>query len=456
MEGEAGSFVRDLAGLAAIAVLVLVNGFFVAAEFALVSVRRTRIDELIAQGNRVARVVRKAIQHPDRFIAAAQLGITLASLGLGWLGEPALAHLIAPAIDLIPVPESWVNFTAHGVAVAIAFALITFLHVVVGELAPKSITLQRPEQTAMLVAQPIMWAEWVFRPGIWLLNGAGNLLLKLLGFEPASGHELTHSLEEIKMLLAASAAHGLLEDSEHDMLDAVFNLRQLLVRQVMVPRTEMTMLPADATLRDVLELQREHPHAKYPVYEHDPDHIAGILYLRDIVGEFAKGNLEAPVRAFMRPAIFLPETARINAALTAFRSSRQHIAIVLDEYGGTAGLITLEDILEEIAGEIPDQYEPDEPDIVRAPDESWLVNGLSLIEEVNEALGLSLSDENYDTIGGYFMGRLERIPQKGDEVTIDGVRMRVEQVDGLRVDHLRIFIPADRQPQPGYDPAGGL
>ena len=439
MDGEASTVGNDLLGIVAIALLVLLNGFFVAAEFALVSVRRTRVDELVAQGNRTALAIRQVIHDPDRFIAATQLGITLASLGLGWVGEPALAHLIDPLITLVPIPTQWVNVTSHGISAAIAFAFITFLHVVIGELAPKSIALQRSEQTAMIVARPMLWTEWLFRPAIWLLNGAGNGILRLLGFKPASGHEMVHSVEEIKMVLAASADHGLLEESERDMLDAIFSLRDLLVRQIMIPRTEMVALPAHATLRDVLALLRESPHTKFPVYEHDQDHIVGIFHVRDAVEALAQGQLDAPVLSFMRPAIYLPETARLNTALAALRERRQHIAIVLDEYGGTAGLITLEDILEEITGSIPDQYETGEPEIMQRPDGSWVVSGLALIEDVNEALNLMLSDEVYDTIGGYVMGKLERIPRPGDEVQVDDVRFQVEKVDGLRVDRLLVY-----------------
>lgn len=450
MEGEVSSLGNDLLGVLAIALLVLMNGFFVAAEFALVSVRRTRVEELVAQGNRTASVIRKAIEEPDRFIAATQLGITLASLGLGWVGEPALSHLIDPVIVLIPIPERWVNITSHGLAAAIAFAFITFLHVVVGELAPKSIALQRPEQTAMVVAQPTVAVEWLLRPAIWLLNGAGNGVLKLLGLGPTSGHEMVHSVEEIKMLLAASADSGLLAGDEHDMLDAIFSLRDLLVRQVMIPRTEMTALSSEATLHNLLDLLKESPHTKFPIYEHDQDHIVGILHVRDVVQQLAQGQLDTPVASFMRPAIFLPETARINTALPALRESRQHIAIVLDEYGGTAGMITLEDILEEIAGSIPDQFELGEPEIVQRQDGGWTVSGLALLEDVSDVLNVRLSDEVYDTIGGYVMGKLERIPQPGDEVQVAGLRFRVERVDGMRVDRLHVFPePVDHSPEAG-------
>lgn len=439
---EVSSTLSIILGLLAIVVLVLMNGFFVAAEFALVSVRRTRIEELVAQGNRTAEAVRRAIHDPDQFIAATQLGITLASLGLGWAGEPALSHLIEPVIEFLPLPASWADTTSHTISAAISFAIITFLHVVVGELAPKSIALQRPEATSLIVARPTMMAETLFRPGIWLLNGAGNLILKSLGFEPAAGHESAHSAEEIRMLVESSTTHGLVQQSEADMLYAIFGLRMMNIRQVMVPRTEMTMMVSTATLRQLLTLLKEAPHTKIPVYEKDKDHIIGILYVRDIVDELAQGDLDRPILQFMRPAIFLPESTRVTAALAAFKDGRQHLAVVLDEYGGTAGLVTLEDILEEISGEIPDQFEQDEPEIAQIDANTWVVSGLTGIEDVNEALNIDLNDENYDTIGGFVMGRLERIPEVGDEISVDGLRFRVEQIDGMRIDQLRIITGA--------------
>jgi CBS domain containing-hemolysin-like protein len=441
MGTETNLISNDLIGLVLIAVLVSFNAFFVAAEFALVSVRRTRVEEMVAQGEQGALAVRRAISDPDRFIAATQLGITLASLGLGWVGEPALSHLIDPVISLIPIPDNWADVTAHSISAAIGFSVITFIHVVVGELTPKSIALQRAEQTSLFVAPPMILAEWVFKPAIWLLNGTGNLILRVFGFRAASGHELVHSVEEIKMLMAASANHGLLEDAEHDMLDAVFDLRQMMVRQVMIPRTEMAVLAAGDSLRDMIALQKDSSHGKIPIYENDIDHIIGVLYVRDVVEELAKGKLDAPIRQFVRTAIFMPETARIGVALAAFRDKRQHVAIVLDEYGGTAGLITLEDILEEIAGDMPDQFEDDEePEIARRPDGSWELSGLALIEDVNEELELPLVDENYDTIGGFVMGKLERIPQKGDEITVGKAHFHVTEVDGMRIDRLRVVI----------------
>ncbi|MFN3762170.1 MAG: hemolysin family protein, partial [Anaerolineae bacterium] len=270
-----------LTGLLGVLFFVLLNAFFVAAEFGLVSVRRTRVEELVAQGHPTALVVRRALDDPDRFIAATQLGITIASLALGWIGEPALAHLFVPLLQFLP--PSWVGAAAHSVAAAIAFACITFLHVVAGELAPKSIALQNPERTAFFVARPMLVIFQIFRPAIWALNGAGNGLLRLLGIRPASGHERVHSVQELKMLIEASQEEGVLEAEEEQMLRAVFDLRSSRAAEVMVPRTEMVCVPADATVDELADLAERTALTKFPVFEDDPDHIIGVVYLKDLL-----------------------------------------------------------------------------------------------------------------------------------------------------------------------------
>jgi CBS domain containing-hemolysin-like protein len=425
------TLISDLIRLVAVFFLVLANGFFVAAEFALVSVRRTRIAELITQGNRTARWVKRAIDDPDRFIAATQLGITLASLGLGWIGEPALGHLLQPVINLFPVEiESEVS---HSLSSGLAFAIITFLHVVVGELAPKSIALQDPERTSLLVAQPTVWTEWIFKPAIWLLNGTGNLLLRILGFQPASAHELVHSPEELKMLASASAESGIVKDSAEEMIHAVFEFGDMLVRHVMIPRTEMIAVPFDATVDEMLQVAIKHPYTKFPVYNISLDHVVGIVHLKDLVRvRHGEGLDQQTARDIMREAIFIPETARLDDLLNRFRARKRHIAIVLDEYGGTAGAVTLEDLLEEIVGEVSDPFDT-EPEIQALPDGSSSIDGLTLIDEINEHFNLNLSDPYYDTIAGYILGRLGRIAQVGDSIQVDSVELRITAMDGLRI-----------------------
>lgn len=429
-----------LTGLLGVLFFVLLNAFFVAAEFGLVSVRRTRVEELVAQGHPTAQVVRRALDDPDRFIAATQLGITIASLALGWIGEPALAHLFVPLLQFLP--QSWIGATAHSIAAAIAFACITFLHVVAGELVPKSITLQHPERTAFFVARPMLVVSQIFRPAIWALNGAGNGLLRLLGIRPASGHERVHSVQELKMLIEASQEEGVLEAEEEQMLRAIFDLRTSRAAEVMVPRTEMICVPADATVEELADLAERTALTKFPVFEDDLDYIVGVVYLKDLLRPIRACRSDLTARALMREALFLPETVSIADLLAHFRRARQHIAILVDEYGGTAGLVTLEDLLKEIVGDISDLFETPAPQVQHLPDGSILLDGLMTIDEVNEALNLALNDPFYTTIGGLVMGRLDRVPTVGDEVVLeDGRRLRVEEMDGLRVAWVRLFRP---------------
>lgn len=435
---EQRSTASTLFRLGSVFVLVGLNAFFVAAEFSLVSVRPTRVEELIAQGNRTAVIVGRAVADPDRFIAATQLGITIASLGLGWIGEPALADLLAPLLRFLP--EAWVGTAAHSIASTVAFIFITFMHVVGGELAPKSIALQDPERTALVIARPTEWTLHLFRPAIWALNGAGNALLRLFGIQPTSGHGRVHSVAELRMLVEASHEGGVLATEEREMLYAVFDFGQLAARQVMVPRTEMVYVPATASLAEVAQLAADHALTKFPVYESDLDHIVGIVHIKDLVRVMHTQTQETTtVRDIMRPALFLPESIRVDDLLVEFRRKKQHIVILLDEYGGTAGLVTLEDLLEEIVGDVQDVFDREDPDVQRLPDGSILLSGLMLIEEVNEQFGLNLSDPHYDTIAGYMLGRLRRLAQVGDQVKANGIRLRVEALDGLRIARLSLF-----------------
>jgi len=431
------SFGLDLLKLVVVAVLVLANGFFVAAEFALVSVRGTRVAELVAQGNQAANWVKKALENPDRVIAATQLGITLASLGLGWVGEPALSHLLEPLIHLFPGEIQ--SELSHTLSAGIAFAIITFLHVVVGELAPKSIALQNPEKTALIVARPTIWTEIIFKPAIWALNGTGNFLLKLVGVEPASGHELVHSVEELKMLVTASTEVGVMESEEGEMLHAVFDFGELLVRQVMIPRTEVSAFEADMQLREAIDIAIHSSFTKFPVYDDDLDNIIGVVHIKDLLRAEQDPECQGClVRSLVREALFVPETVPVKAVLGEFRDRRQHIAIVMDEFSGTAGLVTLEDLMEEIVGEVSDPFDSQLPEIHSLPNGAVIVDGLALIDDVNEALNTRFEDRHYDTIAGYFLGVLGRIPGVGDEIIVDGVQFRVEKMDGMRIESLQL------------------
>jgi magnesium and cobalt exporter, CNNM family len=434
------SALLDILKLILVVLLVLANGFFVAAEFSLVSVRRTRVAELVANGHTGAEAVQRAIQNPDRVIAATQLGITIASLGLGWLGEPALAHLLQPVVALFPL--SIQSDLSHSISALIAFAAITFMHVVAGELAPKSIALQDPERTSLFVAGPTLLIERIFKPAIWALNGAGNALLRLVGVQPASGHELAHSVEELKMLVTASAEGGVVRAEESEMLHAVFDFGNLVVRQVMIPRTEVIAVEANTALEEIIGLVSQSTYTKFPVYEENLDQIIGIVHVKDLLSALQDPECqECVARGLAREPLFAPETISVNALLRQFRDNRQHIAIVMDEYGGTAGLVTLEDLLEEIVGEVSDPFDANNPEIQAQPDGSVLIEGLTLIEDVNQQLGLNLVDPDYDTIAGYVLGKLGRIPRLNDVVEGDGVRLRVEEMDGLRIARLWMMRP---------------
>jgi CBS domain containing-hemolysin-like protein len=432
------TLVADLIGIFAIGLFVLSNGFFVAAEFSLVSVRRTRIAELVARGQAGADAVQKAIENPDRVIAATQLGITLSSLALGWIGEPALSHLLEPVVLLFPpVARSGIS---HSLSAALAFALITFLHVVVGELAPKSIALQDPERTSLVVSRPTLFTERLFKPAIWALNGTGNALLRLVGVQPVSGHQLLHSVEELKMLVDASTEGGVVQEAESEMLHAVFDFGEMIVRQVMVPRTEVAAVEADTPLEEIIHLATESTYTKFPVYEENLDQVIGIVHVKDLLKAMQSNDCQGCMaRGLMREPLFVPETLHVSALLRRFRDHRQHSAIVLDEFGGTAGLVTLEDLMEEIVGEVSDMFDAATPGFETLPDGSILIDGLTLIEEVNEQLGLELVDSYYDTIAGYVMGRLGRIPRLHDVVEAGGVRFRVEEMDRLRVARVKLI-----------------
>ena len=433
------SILMDILGLVAVVVFVLTNGFFVAAEFSLVSVRRTRIAELVEKGVKDAEAVQEAISRPDQVIAATQLGITLASLALGWIGEPALAHLIDPLLAWVPFGIR--DELLHTISFVISFSLITYAHVVIGELAPKSIALQNPEKTSLFVAKPILISEKIFNPAIKVLNGTGNALLKLFGIKPSEGHELVHSVEELKMLVTASAESGVFQEEESDMLHAVFNFGELIVRHVMIPRTEIVAVEASSNLHEVIKLVSSTAYTKIPVYKDDLDNIIGIVHVKDILNVMQKPNFESYLaRDLLREVLYVPETTSVNALLREFRDKHQHIAVVLDEYGGTAGLVTLEDLLEEIVGEVSDQFDQASPEIQKMPDGTILIDGLTLIETVNEELNLKLEDPYYDTIAGYLLGKLDRIPQLHDTIEDDGIRMEIVEMDGMRISRIKMTI----------------
>ncbi|MBI2954172.1 MAG: HlyC/CorC family transporter [Chloroflexi bacterium] len=424
------------AKLLAVIVLVLANGFFVAAEFSLVAMRRSRVEQLVADGHPLASSVQRAVQHLDAYLAATQLGITMASIGLGWIGEPALAGLIEPILHFLP--GDWSLIGSHTVAVAVAFGIITALHIVLGELAPKSLALQRTEGTALALGRPLELFLVVFRPAIYFLNGLGNLVLRLFGLRPAGSEELVHSIEELKLLIAASREAGVLGQEAEEIVERAFELDDFAAVQVMVPRVEMISVPVDAALDEVLAVGAEHHHTRLPVYGKDADEIVGIVHLMDVVRACQTGYRN-DLRQLTRPALTVPEMITADKLLGRMRAERAQMAILVDEYGGTAGLVTIHDLVERLVGPLLDVQEVAQDCIEITSDGDALVGGLALVHDINDRFGLHIEDgEEFHTVGGFVQARLGRLPVPGDEVGVDGYVFRVESLDGRRIDRLRL------------------
>jgi CBS domain containing-hemolysin-like protein len=423
--------------LAAVLALVFANGFFVAAEFAIVTVRKTRIDQLIAEGSSLARPVRRAISEPTSYIAATQLAITMSSLGLGWIGEPAIASMIQPLLDMVPV--SMRAATAHSIAVAVAFALITTLHIVFGELAPKTVALQHAERTALIVVRPTEVFMRVCWPFIVMLNGTGRAVVRLLGLKPPSGGSMVHSEEELKMLVTASQEAGVLEEEEEQMLHRVFGFGDLTAGQVMLPRTEMIALPVRVSRGDLLERLSQATQPVIPVYGAHLDDIVGQVRMRDLLAIVAASSDESDLTPLLHDPLTVPETLKADDLLTEMRRRRTPLAIVIDEYGGTAGMVTFERLMERIVGEIGPADGGGTPSITVLTDGSAMIDGLALTTDVNERFALQIDEDLYDTMGGFVLGRLGRRPRLGDAVEAGGCRIRVEALDGLRVARVRLW-----------------
>ncbi|MBL8057727.1 MAG: HlyC/CorC family transporter [Anaerolineales bacterium] len=421
----------NIGNILALIGLLAVNAFFVAAEYAIVRVRRTRLEELIQQGAAGARQAQRVVDKLDRYIATTQLGITMAGIGLGWVGEPVLTALFTQLLDW---PLQALDVTVRRtLSAVVSFLMVTFVSVVVAELVPKTLTIQYPERVALAVSQVLLLIGAVARPFIWALNASADLILRLLGVREDQGAAGAYSVQELKLLVEASEESGVIEDTERDMLHAVFDFGDLTARELMVPRTEMLAVDADAPLDELIHLAIRNPRSKFPVYEGDLDHVIGVAHVKDLVRVQHDERRAVTIRGLIREALFVPDTLRLDKLLAQFRVTKQHLAIVLDEYGGTAGLVTLDDLMEQIVGEVQDPFDRSAPEVQRLPDGSALVDGLTLIETVNEQLGLNLKDEYYDTIAGYILGRLGRMAKVGDGVDQDGRRLKVEALDGLRI-----------------------
>jgi CBS domain containing-hemolysin-like protein len=413
--------------------LVLLNGFFVAAEFAMVKVRSTRIETLILEGNTRARFAKKLVHHLDAYLSACQLGITLASLGLGWIGEPAVAAMITPVMEYLGFSGPMI----HTVSFAIAFSVITALHIVLGELAPKSLAIQKADGVALWTAVPLIGFYKLMYPFIWILNKLANGILLLVGIQIANEHEAAHTEQEIRILMEESHKQGYINKTELTFLDNIFAFTERHAREVMIPRTDMICLYVEDSFAENLETALNEQLTRYPVCDSDKDHVTGFVHIKDLLKAVAGG--ESPdIRTITREVIAVPESMPISDLLKLLQRDKAQMAIVVDEYGGTAGLVTVEDILEEIVGEIHDEFDEERPLIETRSDHSYSVDGLLQIKHVNHILGLKLDSDDSDTIGGWLFAQIEISPQINQKIAYDGYEFVVEEVDHMRIDRVLV------------------
>jgi len=421
------------ARLGVVLLLVALNAFFVAAEFSLVAVRRSRIDEMAESGDAGARKVQKALDHLDRYIAGTQLGITIASLALGWVGEPAMAVLIDGFLGLFGLPPAGQGVHS-GVALAFSFFFLTFLHIVLGELAPKSLALVNPEGVSKMVSTPLSLFSRVMSPVIWLFNGAANSILRVFGVAPSSEAH-SHSPEELRLLVMQARAHGTLDESDSAMLAGVFDFHEKKARDVMRPRTEIVALDINSTEEEVWQVVREERYSRYPVYRESVDDLVGVFLAKDLW--LNQSAAPFTLAELTREPLYVPDSRPAEKVLDDLRKTRAHMAVVLDEYGGTAGIITMEDLIEEVIGDIADEYDMAARTAIESNGVLELDGTMSLID-VRSDHRVQIPEGDWTTLGGYAFAKLGRLPRMGDRVPVPGGELEVIAMDGRRIAALRV------------------
>lgn len=418
--------------------LVFLNGFFVAAEFALVKVRASQIEIKVKTGSRVANIAKHMTQHLDGYLAATQLGITLASLGLGWVGEAVMTDIVSRFFHLLNIDMS--TPVATNIGHVLAFAIITVLHIVFGELAPKSLAIQRPIGTTMGIALPLHFFYIVFRPFIWLLNGFANFILRLLGISTIGGHEAHHSSEELQYLLDQGKESGALETNEHELIKNVFDFNDRVVKNIMVPRTKISGIELNTPHREVLDIVIREGYSRIPVYDETIDKIVGIVHAKDILPLLAE-NKECVLKEIIRKPYFIPETKKINDLLSELQLKRIQIAIVLDEFGGTAGMVTAEDIVEELVGDIQDEYDEEKPIVEKVSANEFIIDATASIYDVNEYLPHDLPEEgDYDTVAGLVSEIFGKIPEVGEAQDFNGYTITILKKADQNVESVKLVL----------------
>ena len=434
-DGDGSSNLPDILGIVSVLVLVAANGFFVAAEFSLVAVRKSRVAELVMAGRMNASVLQRAIDNLDANLAATQLGITISSLALGWVGEPALAHLIEPLLSALP--SSIATASSHVIAVVISFVIITALHIVLGELAPKSLALQRSESTALAVVRPLGLFLFLLKPAIVTLNGLGNLVLRLCGLRPGSGEESLHSAEEIKMLVAASQEAGLLQHGQQEVVDRVLSIGDRPIADIMTPRRDVEWVDTDDDREEMLRTIRECEHEQLLIARGSIDEFLGMIFKKDLLDQVLNGQDLDPM-AVIREPVTVHEATPIFKVLDRFKNAPVRLAIVMDEYGGIEGVVTQTDLLEAIAGDLPDM-EGEEPEIVNREDGSLLIDGMMSVHDAFSRLGLRMkAGGSFHTIAGFAIFQIGHLPNAGERFDYEGWRFEVIDMDGRRIDKLLV------------------
>ncbi len=426
--------------------LVFLNGFFVAAEFAIVKIRDTQLISLEEKGNRRATVARRVVKNLDASLSATQLGITLASLGLGWFAEPIFASLLEPVLDWMKVesPEA-----KHSISFACGFSVITFLHIVLGELAPKSMAIQKPLPTSLWIAAPLEWFYKLSYPFIWMLNNTSLWLLRQVGIHPASEAELVHSEEELRMLFTSSHEHEGGSELQRKIVFNAMDLKRRIVRDVMRPRQEITALDTEASIVDCLDIAEKTRYSRFPLCEDgDVDKALGVIHFKDLFALRSRAKTGRDLKSVTRRLIYVPEMARLEKVLTLFMERKLHFAIVVDEYGGTTGMVTLENILEELVGQIQDEFDQEKPLLVQLSETMWDIDGALPLHELSELVGEELQEEGVTTSSGWVTQQKGGFPKKGDELEIGDFLLRVEEMDLTRVGRLRLL---KRLPPPDTD-----
>ena len=432
--------------IAAVILLVLLNGFFVAAEFAIVKVRSTQIDSLVKSGMRAARIAQHVVANLDKYLSASQLGITMTSLGLGWLGEPVVAHILEPFLILFGIADPTLVAT---IAFAVGFTLITFLHIVIGEQAPKWLAIQRAQRTTLFVAGPLHLFLVVFRPFIWLLNVSANALLRWLGIEPVNESDMAHSEEELRLLLSKGKV---LTTTGRTISLAAIELRNRTVREVMVPRTNVAFLSTDKSLEDNLTLAEENQFTRYPLCERDLDNVIGMIHLKDLFKLKGTIGTGAKLLEIKREILFVPETSPLEKILSLFLTKRILMAVAVDEYGGTAGLVTLENVLEELVGEIRDEFDVELAMVQKVSDNEFLVDGTMPLHDFSRIFEVEPESRDVVTVSGYAIQLIGRVPEKGATVQMGHWIVTVETTERKKVKTLRLRrLPVEQEHLTGND-----